>query len=51
MKPIFAEFICYECGKLRRVKVNNVCIDCRDKKAFDEIIKESKLIFSNVRLD
>ncbi len=42
MKPIFQEFFCIECEQIRILKVNNICIDCRDKKILKNIFQTQK---------
>jgi hypothetical protein len=31
MKPIFREFCCPQCGKLRHINVNGICFDCSNE--------------------
>ncbi|MFW9823047.1 MAG: hypothetical protein ACFFE4_08940 [Candidatus Thorarchaeota archaeon] len=40
MKPIYDEFDCPQCGKLRYVNVNGICFDCRNKKNLEELTRE-----------
>ncbi len=42
MKPIFQEFFCTECGQIRILKVNDMCIECRDKKILNNIFQTQK---------
>ncbi|MFW9948780.1 MAG: hypothetical protein ACFFKA_01475 [Candidatus Thorarchaeota archaeon] len=37
MKIIFEEFYCPECKQNRWLKVENICIDCEDKKKLEKI--------------
>jgi hypothetical protein len=39
MKPIFEEFYCPECGHIKRLKVKNVCVNCRDIEILNKIIE------------
>ncbi|MFX0027254.1 MAG: hypothetical protein ACFE8M_12640 [Candidatus Hermodarchaeota archaeon] len=47
MKPIFQKFFCTECGRLRILKVNDICINCRDKRILSQIQKELLSIEKN----
>ncbi|MFX0056680.1 MAG: hypothetical protein ACFE85_04725 [Candidatus Hodarchaeota archaeon] len=39
MKPLFQEFCCPECGQIRRLKVNNICVNCRDIEILNNVIQ------------
>jgi len=41
MKPIFEEFLCPKCGKFKILKINEICIDCRDKQIVMDILNNS----------
>lgn len=43
MKPIFKEFRCPECGKIRYVYVDGICDYCRNVNTLEEITKKRKL--------
>ncbi|MFX1586794.1 MAG: hypothetical protein ACFFC1_01460 [Promethearchaeota archaeon] len=46
MKPIFQEFFCTQCGQIRILKVNDICIDCRDKKILYDIFQtQNEMLF------
>ncbi len=42
MKPIFKEFWCPSCGKLRYIKVIGICFDCRNKKTLETLVIKRK---------
>lgn len=37
MKPIFKEFVCPKCGGIKNLKINEICVDCRDEQIIIEI--------------
>ncbi|MHA2194572.1 MAG: hypothetical protein ACXABO_03170 [Promethearchaeota archaeon] len=37
MKPIFKEFYCPRCRKLRYISVNGICYDCRNEKNLETL--------------
>ncbi|MFW9937681.1 MAG: hypothetical protein ACFFD5_08535 [Candidatus Thorarchaeota archaeon] len=39
MKPIFQEFYCPGCGQIRRLKVKDVCVNCRDIEILNKVIE------------
>lgn len=41
MKPIFKEFLCPKCGSYKILKINEICIDCRDKQIVMEILSNT----------
>ncbi|MFX1317004.1 MAG: hypothetical protein ACFE9T_14170 [Promethearchaeota archaeon] len=43
MKPIFKEFWCPECGKIRYVYVDGVCDYCKNISSLEELTKQRKL--------
>jgi hypothetical protein len=42
MKPIFKEFWCPSCGKLRFIDVDGICFDCRNKKTLETLAIKRK---------
>jgi hypothetical protein len=46
MKPIFQEFYCPVCGQERRLKIDDICVNCRDIQILDRIIDSGKRNFS-----
>lgn len=42
MKPIFKEFYCPRCGKLRYINVNGICFDCRNEKTLEMLAIKRK---------
>jgi len=48
MKPIFKEFYCPICEKLRYINDNGICFDCRSKKNLETLaIKRKRQIGLN----
>jgi len=43
MKPIFEDFCCPQCGKLRHIKVNGICFDCSNENTLDTLAKQRKV--------
>jgi len=43
MKPIYKEFNCPQCGKLRYIKVNGICFECRNKNTLTILAIQRKL--------
>ena len=43
MKPILEEFWCPQCGQLRYVNTNGICIDCRNENFLEEFAQQRKL--------
>jgi DNA-directed RNA polymerase subunit RPC12/RpoP len=43
MKIVYQEFFCPECGTNRWLRVENVCVDCRDKILLDKISQSRKM--------
>lgn len=43
MKPIFKEFCCPQCRKLRHINVNGVCYDCNSKNTLLLLAEQRKL--------
>ena len=43
MKPIFKEFWCPECGKIRYVYVDGICDYCKNVSTLEELTKQRKL--------
>ena len=41
MKPIFKEFLCPNCGRYKILKINEICIDCRDEQIVMEILNNT----------
>jgi len=41
MKPIFEEFLCPKCGRFKILKINEICIDCRDEQTVMEILNST----------
>ena len=42
MKPIFKEFWCPRCGKLRYINVKGICFDCRNEKNLEIVAFKRK---------
>ena len=42
MKPIFKEFCCPSCEKLRYINDNGICFDCRNKKTLETLAVKRK---------
>ncbi|UCC18438.1 MAG: hypothetical protein JSV62_10005 [Promethearchaeota archaeon] len=42
MKPIYKEFICPQCGKLRYIKVKSICFDCSNKNTLITLAEQRK---------
>ena len=42
MKPIFKEFNCPQCGKLRHINVNGICFDCNNKNTLISLAEQRK---------
>jgi hypothetical protein len=42
MKPIFKEFYCRRCRKLRYISVNGICYDCRNEKNLETLTIKRK---------
>ncbi|MFX1233432.1 MAG: hypothetical protein ACFFBY_02645 [Promethearchaeota archaeon] len=40
MKTIFQEFYCSVCGQISILKVENICLNCRDNQILNEIYQE-----------
>ncbi|MFX1375625.1 MAG: hypothetical protein ACFFA0_07420 [Promethearchaeota archaeon] len=43
MKPIYEEFCCPQCGKLRHINVKGICFDCNNKKKLLSLAEQRKL--------
>jgi len=43
MKIIYKKFLCPICGQERWLKVNGICVDCRDKSVLNEIAQNRKI--------
>jgi hypothetical protein len=42
MKPIFKEFNCAQCGKLRYINLNGICFDCHNEKTLIKLANQRK---------
>jgi len=42
VKLVYQEFLCPECGRIRFLKVKNMCVDCKDKLFLDKISQSRK---------
>lgn len=36
-KVIFKEFVCPKCGGMKNLKIDEICVDCRDKQIILEL--------------
>jgi hypothetical protein len=43
MKPIYKEFNCPQCGKLRHINVNGICFDCNNENTLVALAEQRKL--------
>ncbi len=43
MKPVFKEFCCQECGKIRHIYIDGICDYCRNVSTLEKLTKQRKL--------
>ncbi|MFX1601751.1 MAG: hypothetical protein ACFFB6_14245 [Promethearchaeota archaeon] len=42
MKPIYKQFSCPQCGKLRYINVNGICFDCSNENSLVLLAEQRK---------